>query len=811
MTNGSNRMHRINLLLLALVLTVVGLAQAWFGGFLPGGTDLSDSHLTALYCRALAHGQAHLLEAPDPRVLSAADPFQSEAKQYLIYDASLYRGRYYMYFGIVPFVLVLVPWYWITGTVASPAAVIILFNLVGLAAQGLLILRIADQLTPACKGGLPLALGTIALSGGTWVLLGRPAIYEIENAAAQALLSISLFCVSEALRRSTTTLSWRAAAGGFAALTLGCRPNYFPAVAIICAWAITGILFESDHPMRDRLRRASWILVPAVTVISLLALWNWLRFDRPTEFGLTYTVSQDPAIRRPLMHPENVPYSLHRYLVGGARLGAYFPFVHGPHEPELSRGATQEVSNQVYGLVWTYPLIVLGIAALPIAFRSTSRPLRRFMLLLAGSAAGNLAFLTLIPMSSYRYPADFLGPLAILAGLGWLCAAARAQGITLLLGGLIGTVGSLAAATLVTCVTFSIAERHVDFSTRRPAAFAAVARVFNHFAFWWEECIGAGPTSWRLNVRFAPAPPGRNEPLIVWGEPGAQNFLFAHRINDTAAQLGLEPMGRGGLRSAPCALDLTQAWEIELHVGRELPPAGHPLLAPLSAAHLAQVRRLVSVKVNGRVVFDEVCDLHPAKGLFAVGKSPDDDAFGRSFGGVIVAERIPINPSISPWRWNAESYGPVHLETTFVPLPAGVMDPLLSLGRPGRGEQLLAQHDGAGGIILLWTNSAGRTLPVGSFRFSPDRPVHLLVEAGALLPDEANPLWPETVSTAERRSRRNKLVVTIDNHLRFEGSWEAADLSPAMCVVGEDTILSRGGVMPRMLGRAVLLRREPWR
>jgi hypothetical protein len=64
------------------------------------------------------HGHTYLPLQPAPQLLALKDPYDPAANApYRLWDATLYNGRYYLYFGPAPLILFL-PWRILTG---SPA------------------------------------------------------------------------------------------------------------------------------------------------------------------------------------------------------------------------------------------------------------------------------------------------------------------------------------------------------------------------------------------------------------------------------------------------------------------------------------------------------------------------------------------------------------------------------------------------------------------------------------------------------------------------------------------------------------------
>jgi len=77
---------------------------------IPRRDELVDPALYERQAAAFAHGQIALLEQPVPALLARSDPYEPQWpwNRDILFDTILYRGRYYLYWGALP-ALLLVP------------------------------------------------------------------------------------------------------------------------------------------------------------------------------------------------------------------------------------------------------------------------------------------------------------------------------------------------------------------------------------------------------------------------------------------------------------------------------------------------------------------------------------------------------------------------------------------------------------------------------------------------------------------------------------------------------------------------------
>ncbi len=685
------------------LLLLFALAAAWFLELRwdrPWSAQ-SDGSLDQEYTRALAQGHAYLLTPPDPRVLAAPDPLRSP---YHLMDASLYHGRYYLYFGALPFVLLLVPWFLATGTYFPATAAIFLFSLAGYVAYARLLLVLSRR-WPGRGASLVAGLvfcGFVACSG-TWPLMAEPQIYEIENAAAYACIAWAL-CAVASVECSQGGRGALARAAGFAGLALACRPNYLPAAAVIAGYILWRGRRPDAAPWPARTARSLAPLLPLAIILAALAVWNTVRFGSPLDFGATQPGHEQGAKVLVSMSVRNVPYNLYQYLWGGAWLGSYFPFIQGPKVNPIALARNQVSSDWLIGFLLTSPLVLWGLLV-PFQWRVLRREgLAVLGAVLALAGAGNLLFLCLVRGGTFRYPADFLGLFAALAGLGVLafnpCATARKRWLALPLLGL--TVGwSLLGTTAVTC---SIAQIRRHYDATGLSELSRLGRVLDAAVFRIEEILHDGPRGIRLDLRLPAEKYGSAEPLVVSGRPAEQDLLYAYYAGPGVIQFGFESMGHGGPVTGPIAVDYRAPHRLEVFFGSFLPPDGSPLVRPLSPDEARPRPPHHSRLAGRRRGHGERRAVSLRGGQLFIGASPDNGAFGGRFSGEILAvSHPPLRDSLPSRVDRRDVLDPPRSRWIFGLNPEHIVDPIVSIGNRPTGGVLGLEFLGTGRVRWVWT------------------------------------------------------------------------------------------------------------
>ena len=792
----------------ALAAAAVVALFVWFGTL----SNRPASSLTSDYTRALASGQSYLKVAPNPQLLAAKDPFDPEVNRSLrILDASLYRGRYYLFFGLTPFLTLLVPGLLLFGRQLTDGWAITAYCIGAVLCTGALLEDAARRYYPrAGPFARAVAFAGAAVCGGGLLLVRSPSLHELEVAAGWCFESAALLAFHRALHGARRPRLALALAGLCVGLAVGSRPSHIPFAAAVFAFIIAHA--RGTHGGQPgALWRCAACVSPLAVVAAALAAFNWHRFGNPLEFGYRYALVDVPAFASSFAGIRNVPYNLWHYVVGLPRLSGWFPFYEGPASGPIPIPPRYYGLEQVYGAAATAPFIACALAL----FRGWGRrapALRTVVSLLLCAGALNLAFLTLMNAAVYRYTVDFLPYLAMAGSLGFLeLADGRRPGPS----GACPVVAALlllvfsAASSLCNAFALYDLTRFVN-----PSVFSRVGRLFDEPRLLWEGGMRTPLSELRIEATLPSGRHGAVNPLLVSGGRSRQNFIYLYYTGPGLLQVGFEQGGMGGPVSNPLPVDYGRPVVFELALGTQWPPAGAWPYRSLPAESVRSLRRRLLIRVNGAVALDGWVYYHPPKGLFFLGASPDDAAFGRAFeGGRISVREVALPDAEAVVNGGPGAFGPVRIQVSREALPPGgaTRQPLVSAGYRNRWQSLsmVALPGGRARFFVATSAGAGRELSCDASL--PAGTTHTLeFAAGGLLPPMESPLWGET-PPSEQEALREAVRLSLDGETILTGrSPGAPEVGPSSVVIGENA-LGQNGVAPRFAGQIRLVGRSGFR
>jgi len=125
-------------------------------------------------------GQTSLSVEPAPELLRLRDPYDPARNgPWRLWDASLYRGRFYLYFGPTP-ALVMLPWRVATGHHLPQRLAVAAFGAAGMAALALLIAGVRRRHFPGLGPCAAAGILIVAMCA-SWlpVTIRRPDVWEL--------------------------------------------------------------------------------------------------------------------------------------------------------------------------------------------------------------------------------------------------------------------------------------------------------------------------------------------------------------------------------------------------------------------------------------------------------------------------------------------------------------------------------------------------------------------------------------------------------------------------------------------------------
>ena len=301
---------------------------------------LNDDKLTNIYFRlfdAFRKGRVSLDIKADPLLATLDNPYSPtewhKVGATVHWDHAYFEGKYYAYYGAAPVLLVMFPVYWLSGGRYVPGLLFmqIVPTLVLLGAFFLLLVEISIFLNGKVNYlmvgvlfvfGLfaSMSLANVTYKEGNY----HEGIYHTPIVFGLSFLSLFLLFTLLAYRKSHLRMLYFAFACFCFVGMMASRPSLV--FAFLLAAPIYVSLMVRERKKEGRL----WLsFIPGLAIIaiggSLLAYYNYIRFDSILEFGQSYQMNYDQT---ELDYAANkfFPSILH-FLLQPGKFYDEFPFV----------------------------------------------------------------------------------------------------------------------------------------------------------------------------------------------------------------------------------------------------------------------------------------------------------------------------------------------------------------------------------------------------------------------------------------------------------------------------------------------------
>lgn len=414
----------------------IGLWTTW-----PNETSYYD-----LLATAFAHGQIALETQPDPALLTLENLYEPDNREGIpvLWDASLYKGKYYLYWGPTPaLLLALVKPFYAQPVGDKPLTFVFITGT--FIFMTLLILELwKKHYLGIPRWAVLLGIAFAGLVNPMLYILIEARIYEAAIISGQFFLIGGIYWLFTAFYRLSPTRLFLA--GSFFALAVGSRTTLALPIMFL---ALTTLIWAIKSGQGRAFTLITAFALPLILGAIGYAWYNYARFDSVTEFGLRYQLTSYnlSASLDETFSLAYVPFNLYKTLFNPLEWRKTFPFLFPTRwaGPSWMQGNFQDfyllLAEGITGIFVGSPFMVFGF----LAGLNKDRNFRWILICLTGSSLLTFFALQIFFFTTMRYMLDLVPALSLLAVIGFW------QGFSLLKTRPIAR-SSLAVLGLVLCI-----------------------------------------------------------------------------------------------------------------------------------------------------------------------------------------------------------------------------------------------------------------------------------------------------------------------------------------------------------------------
>lgn len=301
------------------------------------------------------------------------------------WDVAYFNGHYYVYFGIVPLLIMYLPFRALFDAPFPSAVGIMVFAMIfALGVFKLLGLICEKHFKKISVGTYMLVTLAFVNCCGMMFLVKRPDFYSVPIMTALAFLIWGIYFWIKG-RDETKRKNFYLFVGSlFCALSVGCRPQ----TVLVCALALplfAGYFLKNKYILTKKgITNLIILAIPFVIVASGIMYYNYIRFGSPTDFGSSYNLTTNDVTRRGF-DIGRTGLGIFTYLFQPPQFTAVFPYI------KSVKIETNYIGKTIYelcfgGLITSLPVLWF-IFGLPKASKALKKE-KLFSLVLTTLAVG---------------------------------------------------------------------------------------------------------------------------------------------------------------------------------------------------------------------------------------------------------------------------------------------------------------------------------------------------------------------------------------------------------------------------------------
>lgn len=353
---------------------------------------------------------------PSADLLALSNPYDPALnKDFRMHDLSLYKEKYYLYFGVVPALVFYAPFKLIfKGDL--PDGIVVLtfcFGVFFFSVKILEHLKITYfKSTPDKIMGI--GLRVLGFSSFAGVLLRAPEIYEVAVSGGLFFLTSAMYFLLKEIKKDAFNKKYLLLISSLLGLGCGCRPQIIIIGALLISILILISFLKKKFKMGDFLA----ITLPFLSFLIFIGFYNFIRFNNPFDFGAQYQLA---AVKcgKDYFNITNLFSKIYLTLFNVPEINTSFPFIH------VKEVKMENFTAQCLGILFALPFIWLNFILLFFLTKQNSFskkdkkfPLLELYLLLLPVLI-NITLIFIMLGMAVRYLADFSVFLILASCIMW--------------------------------------------------------------------------------------------------------------------------------------------------------------------------------------------------------------------------------------------------------------------------------------------------------------------------------------------------------------------------------------------------------
>ena len=331
--NNSNKAHKaiINLVVIFFIL----ILSIYSGNIRDTSGMFSKQRRSVyhLYSESLMNGELSLLIEPSEELKNMKNPYDYMKRGMedvdSLFDIAYYNGQYFVYFTIIPLLLLVIPIKFLTGYYISNWLMMLIFGIIATKFTSLFTKEILTRFFPNIKIR-QLVLSTLFMLFTSFLIFNTALSREYELTAVLGYMFVmgGLYFYTKGIRDfAKPNYRVLAIATIFLALAIVARPNLILISLLIVPATIKMFLAKLKEKDKKEIGKLTISILLPYIIIGIFTMWyNYIRFDSILEFGAKYqlTIADMQGLGYRL---STVPMGIVHYLFNPMHIEKTFPFI----------------------------------------------------------------------------------------------------------------------------------------------------------------------------------------------------------------------------------------------------------------------------------------------------------------------------------------------------------------------------------------------------------------------------------------------------------------------------------------------------